>query len=337
MNMRWLLSVAAFCASFILCAQAQVEMAIVPGKAVYVAGEPVYVTVKITNTSAGPLTIVVPSVDSCMSAIRVVVEELRRSDLAPCSAQGGTFCNYDGPGSQFVEIQPQHSHEMRRLLNFIYEFHQPGTYHAHAHIDLEYLNEPIPVARQRVDTKHLVLERNLLIEMVTGDSAALQAAFAPVLADLNSDDFMRQWHAQHVLLNLAPRFSETQILEWLNRIDLELEAIAALRKLGTKAAIGKLEAIAFEEPDQDQEREQRRQAALDQLKYINDKSLLPKLLAITTENGGKMIPWNAATAAARIGHGDAVPTIAKMLTRRDSLITFAGAKALGETLSPDAV
>jgi hypothetical protein len=46
---------------FIACAAAQVDVAIATSKTAYVAGEPVFINVRITNTSTSPLTVVVPS------------------------------------------------------------------------------------------------------------------------------------------------------------------------------------------------------------------------------------------------------------------------------------
>jgi HEAT repeat protein len=113
--------------------------------------------------------------------------------------------------------------------------------------------------------------------------------------------------------------------------------MAALRKLGTKRAIEKLEATAFEKPTRDDQREGVRQAALAEIEYINDRSLLPKLFEITAEDRGQSIRWAAATAAAKIGHDDSVPIIARMLSSSDSYIAFAGAEALGDTTSRGAV
>jgi len=335
MNMRWVVAVVCFSSSFVLCSAAQVDVATVPSKAVYVAGEPVFIIVRIANTSAAPLTVVVPNPDSCLSAINVVVDGLRRSDLSPCLDPGISTCSYNGPPAELVEIKPQSSYEMRRLLNLIYDLHQPGKYRAHVHVHLEYADRP--PFDQHYSYEHRDYESELTVEIVEGDADALQAALAPVMADLSSSDFGRQWYAQQVLLNLAPRFAEDRILAWADRPDLGQEAMAALRKLGTRISIEKLEATAFEEPDGNKQREPLRQAALDQIKHINDKSLLPKLYAITAEDKGQAIRWAAATAAARIGHGEAVPIIAKMLTNPDPLIAFAGAEALGDTTSSDAV
>lgn len=321
--------------SFVLSSAVQVDVVTLPGKAVYVAGEPIFVTVRIANTSAAPLKIVVPNPDSCLSAINVDVEGLRRSDLPPCSDPGISACSYDGPPAQLVEIKPQSSYEMRRLLNLMYDLHQPGEYHANVQVHVDYADRP-PVDQTYI-YEHRDYKSELTLEVVEGDADALKAAFAPVVADLGSDDFERQWYAQLLLLNLAPRFAEAQILAWVDRPDLGPEAMAALQKLGTKVAIEKLESIAFEEPNGNAQREPLRQAALDQIKYINDKPLLPKLFAITAENRGQMIRWAAAAAAARIGHGEAVLIIARMLADPDPLIAFAGAEALGDTTSPDAV
>ena len=281
-----------------------------------------------------------PPPDSCLSAIDVAVEGLRRSDLPACSDLSVATCSYHGPPAQLVEIKPDTSYDMQRLVNLTYDLHRPREYQAHIAFSLPYTdqrNVEHSASFEHIDYRHFNAEKDVTFSVVEGDASALKAAFAPVLADLDSDDFERHWYAQSILLNLAPPFAEDQIMAWADRADVGQEAMAALRKLGTKRAIEKLEATAFEKPDRTDQREGVRQAALAQIEYINDRSLLPKLFEITTENRGQAIRWAAATAAAKIGHDDSVLTIARMLSSSDPYIAFAGAEALGDTTSRDAV
>ena len=337
---RQCLLLACFLELFLACAAAQVEVAIRTNKAAYLAGEPVFIIATITNTTASPLTIVVPTPDSCVSAISVVVEGLRRSDLPACSDPETTACSYNGPPASLVEIKPQSSYDIRRLVNLIYELDRPRDYQAHVKLDLLYTDKPVlerPSSFEHPAYRHANYENDVTFTVAEADENALKAAFSPAVADLDSGDFARQWHAQLVLLNLAPAFAEDRILAWADRTDLGQEAMAALRKLGTKRAIQKLEATAFESPGRNDQREGVRQAALTQIKYIDDQSLLPKLFEITGEDRWQIIRWAAASGAARIGHGDAVPIIREMLTSPDPYIAFAGAEALGDTSSRDAV
>jgi HEAT repeats len=324
---------------FLACASAQVDVAIAASKTVYVAGEPVFITVRITNTSTAALTIVVPPSDSCLSAIDVTVDGLRQSDLPACSDPTVATCSYNGPPARLVEIKPDTSYDMRRLVNLIYDLHRPSEYQAHTAFSLSYTDQPVPQSADfvHVDYRHFNTEKNVTFSVVEGDARALKVAFAPVVADLGSDNFERHWYAQSIVLNLAPPFAEDQIIAWADRADVGQEAMAALRKLGTKRAIEKLEATAFENPNANDHREGVRQAALTQIEYINDPSLLPKLFEITAEDRGQAIRWAAATAAAKIGHVDAVPVIARMLSSPEPYIAFAGAEALGDTSSRDAV
>jgi hypothetical protein len=324
---------------FLACAAAQVDVAIAANKTVYVAGEPVFISVRITNISTAVLTIVVPPSDSCLSAIDVAIDRLRRSGLPACSDPRVAACAYNGPPAQLVEIKPDTSYDMRRLMNLIYDLHRPQEYQAHIAFGLSYTDQPDEhsASSEHIDYRHFNVEKRVTFSVVEGDASALKAAFAPGLADLDSDDFNRHWYAQSVLLNLAPPFAEDQIMAWADRADVGQEAMAALRKLGTKRAIEKLEATAFENPNGNDHREGVRQAALAQIEYINDPSLLPELFEITAEDRGQAIRWTAATAAAKIGHADAVPVIARMLSSADPYIAFAGAEALGDTSSREAV
>jgi len=330
----------ACCFILLASAAAQVDVAITASKTVNVVGEPVFITVRITNTGTLSLTIVVPPPDSCLSGIDVAIAGLRRSDLPPCSDPKTISCAYNRPPAKLVEVKPQTSYDMRRLVNLIYELDRPREYSAHVAFSLLYTEQPVleyPASFKRPDYRHSNYEKDLTFAVVEGDANALKAAFAPVVADLESGDFARQWYAQLVLLNLAPPFAEDRILRWADRADLGQEAMAALRKLGTRRAIDKLEATAFEKPSRNDQSEGVRQTALSEIKNINDQSLLPKLFEITAADRGQSIRWAAASAAARIGHGDAVPIIARMLASSDPYIAFAGAEALGETSSRDAV
>ena len=330
----------ACCFILLASAAAQVDVAITASKTVYVAGEPVFIGVRIRNTSPAALTIVVPPSDSCLSAIDVAIDGLRRSDLPACSDPTVASCSYNGPPAQLVEIKPDASYDMRRLVNLIYDLRQPREYSAHLAFSLLYTEQPVlehPSSFEHPAYQHFSHQSDLTFTVVEGDANGLKAAFAPVVADLDSGDFACQWYAQLVLLNLAPAFAEDRILAWADRTDLGQEAMAALRKLGTKRAIQKLEATAFEKPGRNDQREGVRQAALTQIKYIDDQSLLPKLFEITAEDRWQTIRWAAASAAARIAHGDAVPVIREMLTSPDPYIAFAGAEALGDTSSRDAV
>jgi HEAT repeats len=325
---------------FLACAAAQVDVAVAPNKTVYVAGEPVFISVRIKNTSTAVLPIVVPPSDSCLSAIDVAIDGLRRSDLPACSDPSVAGCSYDGPPAQLVEIKPDTSYDMRRLVNLIYDLHRPQEYQAQIAFSLSFTEQPDvehSASSEHIDYRHFNVEKRITFSVVEGDASALKAAFAPIMADLGSVDFERHWYAQSVLLNLAPPFAEDQIMAWAERADVGQEAMAALRKLGTKRAIEKLEAKAFEKADGNHQREGVRLAALTETKYINDPSLLPKLFEITAEERWQTIRWAAASAAARIGHADAVPVIARMLSSADPNIAFAGAEALGDTSSRNAV
>jgi hypothetical protein len=330
----------ACCFILLASAAAQVDVAIAASKTVYVAGEPVFISVRIRNTSKAALTIVVPPSDSCLSAIDVAIDGLRRSDLPACSDPTVASCSYNGPPAQLVEIKPDASYDMRRLVNLIYDLRQTREYSAHLAFSLLYTEQPVlehPSSFEHPAYQHFSHQSDVTFTVVEGDANALEAAFAPVIADLDNGDFARQWYAQLVLLNLAPLFAEDQLLGWADRADLGQEAMAALWKLGTRRAIQKLEATAFEKPGRNDQREGMRQAALGEIKNINDPSLLPKLFEITAEDRGQAIRWAAATAAAKIGHADAVPVIARMLSNPDPYIAFAGAEALGDTSSRDAV
>lgn len=335
MRLHFVVVVGFVLASCLTSFPATLHVAIAMNKELYVAGEPVFVNVTVSNIGGSPLTIVVPSVDSCSSAVAVVVEGLPRADLPPCPDPIlYTLCAYNGPGAKQIEILPAKFYEMRRFLGFIYDLQSPRTYRARVSLHLQYANSA-PVGDVSA-AETLSQQADLSFQVIRGNAEALRAAFAPTLADLECGDFERQWRAQLVLLNLAPHFAESRILALADRLDVGVEAMPALRKLGTSASIRKLEDIAFESPDGDLAREQIRYAALDQIRYVNDRSLLPELYAVMAQQRWQSIRGAAASAAARIAHGEAVPEISRMM-RVDSEGVFAGAAALGEAKSPEAV
>ncbi len=331
----WIVVFAGLLNSCAVISSAQVDVSVAPSKSLYIAGEPVFVVASIVNTGTTPLTIVVPPPDSCMSSMTVFIEGLSRSDQTPCADPNTNLCVYDGPPSQLVQIRPGAQYKMQRLMNLFYDLRQAGLYHAHVSVHLEYADQPA------LEGKYTFQQRNFdhraVLNVENGQAGDLLAAFSPIIMDLDSADTIRRRYARMVLLTLAPRFAEDRILALADQQDLETAAMPALRKLGTPATINKLESVAFETSDGDTVHEGQRLSALEQIKYLHDGSLLPKLYEVTEENRGQSIRWAAASAAARIGHAEAVPEIAKMLADPDPLIVFAGAEALGDTSSRAAV
>jgi hypothetical protein len=109
---------------------APLHVAIAMSNGLYVAGEPVFVNVKVSNISGSPLTIVVPSVDSCLSAVAVVLEGLPRADLPPCPDPIlSTMCAYNPEHSKSKSFRAT-SYEMHRFLGFIYDLQIPRAYRA---------------------------------------------------------------------------------------------------------------------------------------------------------------------------------------------------------------
>lgn len=335
MKGSWIVIFASLLNSSAVISGAQVVVSVAPSKSLYIAGEPVFVVASIVNTGTSPLTIVVPPPDSCISSMTVFIEGLSRSDQTPCADPNTILCVYDGPGSQLVQIRPGAQYKMQRLMNLFYDLGQAGLYHAHVSFHLEYADRPA------LEGKYSFQQRNfdyrVVLNVENGQAGDLLAAFSPIIIDLESGDEIRRRYAQMVLFTLAPRFAEDRILAMANQQDLETAAMPALRRLGTPAAINKLESIAFETSDGDTVHEGQRLSALEQIKYLHDRSLLPRLYEVAEENRWQSIRWAAASAAARIGHTEAVPEIAKMLANPDPLIVFAGAEALGDTNSRAAV
>ena len=220
-------------------------------------------------------------------------------------------------------------------MNLFYDLRQAGLYHAHVSFHLEYADRPALEGKYSFQQRNF--DHRVVLNVENGQAVDLLAAFAPIIMDLESADRIRRRYAGIVLLTLAPRFAEDRILAMADQQDLETAAMPALRILGTPATINKLESIAFETFDSDTVHEGQRLSALEQIKYLHNKSLLPKLYEVTEENSWQSIRWAAASAAARIGHSEAIPEIAKMLANPDPLIVFAGAEALGDTNSRAAV
>jgi hypothetical protein len=332
----WIVFLAGLLNSCSVISSAQVDVSVAPSKSLYIAGEPVFVVASIANTGTTPLTIVVPPPDSCISSMTVFIEGLSRSDQTPCADPNTNFCVNDGPGSQLVQIRPGAQYKMQRPMNLFYDLRQAGLYHAHVSFHLEYADRPALEGKYSFQQRNF--DHRVVLNVENGQAGDLLAAFSPIIMDLESAGTIRRRYARMVLLTLAPRFAEDRILALAEQQDLETAAMPALRRLGTPATINKLESVAFKTSDGDTVHEgQQRLSALEQIKYLHDGSLLPKLYEVTEENRGQSIRWAAASAAARIGHAEAVPEIAKMLADPDPLIVFAGAEALGDTSSRAAV
>jgi hypothetical protein len=331
----WIVIFSGLLNSCALISSGQVDVSIAPSKSLYIAGEPVFVVVSIANTGTSPLTIVVSPPDSCISSMTVFIEGLSRSDRTPCADPNSTSCAYDGPPAHPVEIKPGAQYKLQRLMNLFYDLRQAGLYQTHVSFHLEYAERPALEGKYSFQQRNF--DHEVVLDVENGQAGDLIAAFSPIIMDLESADRIRRGYAQTVLLTLAPRFAEDRILAMADQQDLETTAIPALLRLDTPAAINKLESIAFETSDGDPVHEGQHLSALEQIKYLHDRSLLPKLYEVTEENRWQSIRWAAASAAARLGHAEAVPETAKMLANPDPLIVSAGAEALGDTNSRAAV
>jgi hypothetical protein len=297
-----------------LCAQ-DVVAQFTTDKTDYLVGEPLFVTLTVTNKGNGPIWIDFKSADTpkfCENfALDVPGAEL--------PVHGG--CGYAGScANNFREIPPDKSIAVRRLLNKQFRLQRIGGYAIHAHTNLVVHNQDLfdspPINQFEVtDT--------LRIELQVGNQSQLKAAFQPFVEGLSSPDLMKRTEAASAITMLAPPFLEDVLIE-LTKSNYASAAIVALREADTPKTREALASIAIGNGDS-----ALRIEAMSNLGRTGDAYLdtLTQLLA----SDDQAIQNAATQAVGALGGPTAFARIAALVPSSDAPTRMAGAEGLGRT------
>jgi len=313
----------------------QLEASFSLPKTTYAVGEPIILQYSVKNTSKAPIEIYIASPNSFCSGYSVKVENEESEPSGLCDYGIGGSCLSSSatlkPGETRVEQYFVNDEWLRRQHSGDSNLTKPGRYRITAARRLHY-GEDAKEFMVPGSGAHVEAHRTFGIEIADPKTGALQAAFAPLLAELQRpEQGPNYYQAVNVVATLAPPFLEDFILSWRQRPSLRGMAITALRNLNTEAARAQLADIAMH-PENDGER----YAAVSALGDSGDRQYLAFVLEIARGvKPGELSGY--ASAVGKLGGDKALPWFRELLASRDPLTRGAAINGLAETGARGAV
>jgi hypothetical protein len=302
-------------------AVAQIEGSFYPEKTTYLIGEPIFVILKIVNASKQAGWVSFKGIDSaCQIKLEVPGAKSTRESWG-CGIGGDCLQGSAG-------IQPGQVDSTRHLLNHDFFLDQAGKYEVRgtARIGLR--------ETDRFDSpeiSEIEVSNTFKISLVNGNESKLRAAFAPLVAQLASQDFKARAEAVAAITDTAPPFLENVLID-LSKTNDVYAAIQGLRKANTTKTRQALGDLAEHGSDSSI-----RMEALRNLARTGDRSylsLLLRLVKTTTESDTRTV---AAEAAGDLGGERATPELLPFVASADASARLAGAVGLGHTVDRTAV
>jgi len=299
-----------------------VEARFTTDRAEYLAGEPVFVVLTVSNETNEPVWLDFKSPDMPLLCHDFAVEVPGAE-----SAQEQWGCGFAGScGRSLRELLPGKSLTLRQLLNSQFRL-QPGAFATRAHtavvVHAQNLSDYPQIAQFDVtDT--------LTVKVQRGNENQLKAAFQPFVEELDSPDLMKRSEAAGAITALAPPFLEDVLVE-LTKSSYAHTAIGALRKADTSKTREALAQIATGDGDS-----MLRIEAARNLGRMHDTTYLPTLFKLM-ETDDKQIQNAAAEAAGNLGGAAAVPRLAVLVSSPDAETRRAGTNGLGDAQASQAV
>lgn len=299
-----------------------VEARFTSDKADYLAGEPVFVVLTVSNETNEPVWLDFKSPDMPLLCHDFAIEVPGAE-----SAQEQWGCGFAGScGRGLREVLPGKSLSLRQLVNSQFRL-QPGAFAIRAHtavvVHTQNLFDSPQIAQFDVtDT--------LTVRVQRGNENQLRAAFQPFVEVLHSPDLMKRSEAAGAITALAPPFLE-DVLVALTKSSYAYVAIGALRKADTSKTREALAQIATGTGDS-----MLRIEAARNLGRTHDATYLPTLFKLM-ETDDKEIQNAAAEAAGNLGGLAAVPQLAALVSSSDVETRRAVATGLGNAHARQAV
>ena len=208
-------------------------------KAVYLEGEPVEVTVKITNVGSDA---VAYERGSGEVALEVQGQDKRRAppNIWGCSLGEGSGGGIGSGGDHPPLLQPAASVEFKHLLRD-YQLHSGRyTLRAFGQVGIQWNPYGNDRAAPKVHEADAVpgtkFDQTLALKIRAGSSSALRRAYEPYLATLRVGSPDRIYEAQDAISEMAPAFLEKTILGFANHEDGVEFAIRGLSRIDTAEA-----------------------------------------------------------------------------------------------------
>jgi len=292
-------------------------------KTIYLAGEPVFVALTVSNKGNKPVWIDFKSPDLA----KLLCDDFAVEVLGAESAQERWHCGVAAScGRSLREVLPGKSLALRQLLNWQFRL-QPGVYAIRAHTAI------VVHAQDLFDSPQIAefdVADTMTVKVQRGKENQLKAAFQPFVEELDSPDLMKRSEAAGAISALAPPFLE-DVLIALTKSSYAYAAIGALRKADTSTTREALAQIATGAGDS-----MLRIEAARNLGRTHDATYLPTLFQLM-ETDDKEIQNAAAEAAGNLGGAAAVPKLAALASSPDAETRRAGTSGLGDAHASQAV
>src|ERR1700740_3137661 len=172
----------------------------------YLDGEPVFVTLNVSNDGNAPVWLEFRLIDPAGFACNDFAVEVPGAG----SARDQWGCGYGGScGRGLREVMAGKAISLRQLLNSQFRL-QTGVYAIHARASV------VIHAQNLVDSpqiSQLNIADNLIANVHPANENELEAAFKPIVAQLDSPDPLRQLEAAGAIIEAAPPFLEDVLIE----------------------------------------------------------------------------------------------------------------------------
>jgi HEAT repeat protein len=291
-------------------------------KSKYLVGEPIFVILKIVNTGKRPVWLSFKDNDTTCQPIKLEVPGAK-------SASENWGCGIAGDcGRGSAGILPGGVDLTRHLLNHDFLLDQPGKYHVRgtARIgvrDSDRYDSP--------EISEVEVSNTFEIALVEGKESELRAALAPLVGQLNSQDFKARAEAVAAITDMAPPFMDDVLID-LSKTTYAYAAIQGLRKANTVKTRQALADLADHGPDSSI-----RMEALRNLARTGDRSYLPVLVRVMKTAQDPDTKTVAAEAAGDLGGTQATPELLPFVAMAEARTRLAGTVGLGHTADRTAV
>jgi hypothetical protein len=290
-------------------AMAQMQVGVRLDKPHHLAGEPIVVFVDVRNVGDKGV-----GYSMCDARVRLKVVEVERrkpKNIFGCGIGmgSGSGCGMSHPPT----LAPGATTTFRYLLKE-YDL-PPGKYQLEA-----------------TGQAGGPFEQTTTLHVVPSTERELEAAFAPLVADVEGADGSRRWHASEAILETAPPFLESLIARFVNDYPKNTSAIDALGRIGTPASRARLKALILDPADA---RRADAVLALARIAHRDDFDFLATILADTSLD--ERSREYAAFGVGYIGGDRAVQLLQSALAGAPPGLRPPIVRALGNTRSAAAV
>jgi hypothetical protein len=290
-------------------------------KANYLVGEPLFVTLVVSNRISEPIWLDFQSPDLAKVLCDDFAVEVPGAE--PAELWGCGFAGSCGRG--LTEVQPGKSTTWRQLVNQQFRL-QAGAFSLHAQTSISVRKQDL---WDSPEIEHVTVSDTLQVKVQPGSRSGLESAFKPIVAELDDPDPLRRAEAAAAVTALAPAFLEDTLIE-LTNTKFSGAAVVALRKADTPKTRAALARIARSSDTTI------RIAAIDNLGRTRDVTYLPLLFQLM-DSDNKEIQNAAAEAAGNLGGSTAVPQLANLISSLNAATRLAGTNGLGRSHANEAV